>query len=110
MLRGLAVWGLPTVLALLFLAWPYQQWEFGQRHSVLHGWAKWVSKYADWQFCLLVPLLVGWLVWLRREELRRLPWQGTWLGVLPLGAGLFFYWLGYILSQRRHCESRNKQS
>ncbi len=95
MLRGLAVWGLPTVMVLLFLAWPYQHWEFGQRYSVLHGWAKWVSKYADWQFCLLVPLLVGWLVWLRREELRRLPWQGTWLGLLPLGAGLFFYWLGY---------------
>ena len=71
--RWLALWGLPAVFGLLFVAWPYQHWEFGQRFSVLHGWAKWVSKYADWQFCLLVPLLVGWLVWLRREELRKLP-------------------------------------
>lgn len=93
--RWLALGGLPAVFAVLFLAWPYQHWEFGQRFSVLHGWAKWVSKYADWQFCLLVPLLVGWLVWLRREELRKLPWQGDWRGLLPLGAGLFFYWLGY---------------
>jgi exosortase len=95
LLRWLALIALPVVLGLLFLAWPYQHWEFGQRFSVLHGWAKWVSKYADWQFCLLVPLLVGWLVWLRREELRKLPWLGDWLGVLPLAAGLFCYWLGY---------------
>lgn len=94
-LRRLAFGGLPVVFALLFVFWPYQQWEFGRRFSLLQGWAKWVSKYADWNFCLLVPALVGWLVWLRRDELRRLPWKGDWLGVLPLCAGLFFFWLGY---------------
>ena len=94
-LRKVALWGLPVVLVLLFLVWPYQQWDFGRRESILTGWARWVSKNGDWQFCLLVPFLVGWLVWLRRDELRKLPWQGDWLGLLPLGAGLFFFWLGY---------------
>lgn len=94
-LRQVVFWGLPVVLLLLFLAWPYQQWDLGRRQSILTGWARWVSTKGDWQFCLLVPFLVGWLVWLRRDDLRKLPWEGTWLGLLPLGAGLFFYWLGY---------------
>ncbi|MFN0079816.1 MAG: exosortase/archaeosortase family protein [Prosthecobacter sp.] len=94
-LRKLALWGLPVVLVLLFLVWPYQQWDFGRRESIIVGWARWVSKNADWQFCLLVPLLVGWLVWLRRDELRRLPWHGDWIGVLPLTFGLLFFWIGF---------------
>lgn len=94
-LHRIALWGLPVVLLLLFLAWPYQQWDFGKRESILIGWARWVITKADWQFCLLVPALVGWLVWLRREELQKLPWNGTWLGLLPLVAGLFFFWIGY---------------
>jgi exosortase len=94
-LRLLALWGLPVVLVLLFLVWPYQQWDYAKRESILVGWARWVSKQVDWQFCLLVPVLVGWLVWLRRDEVRRMPWTGTWLGLLPLGLGLFSYWIGY---------------
>ena len=94
-LRRVALWGLPAALLLLFLAWPYQQWDFGKRESILIGWARWVSVRADWQFCLLVPGLVGWLVWLRRHELQKLPWNGTWLGLLPLALGLFFFWIGY---------------
>ncbi|MFO1486209.1 MAG: exosortase/archaeosortase family protein [Verrucomicrobiaceae bacterium] len=94
-LRHAALWGLPAVLVLLFLVWPYQQWDFGKRQSIMTGWARWVSTKADWQFCLLVPALVGWLVWQRRAELRKLPWNGEWTGLLPLVAGLFFFWLGY---------------
>jgi len=94
-LRWIGLGALVVIIGVLFAVWPYQHWEFGQRFSVLHGWVKWVSKYADWQFCLVVPPLVGWLVWLRRDELRRLPWQGDWLGVPVLLAGFFFYWLGY---------------
>jgi len=95
LLRRVVVWGLPALLVLLFLLWPYQQWDYDKRESILIGWARWVSKRADWQFCLLVPFLVSWLVWLRRDELRRLPWQGTWLGLPLLVAGLFSYWIGY---------------
>ncbi|MDB6005583.1 MAG: hypothetical protein JWR15_2570 [Prosthecobacter sp.] len=94
-LRRMALWGLPAALLLLFLIWPYQQWDYGKRESILVGWARWVIAKADWQFCLLVPALVGWLVWLRRDELLKLPWKGTWLGLLPLSLGLFFFWIGY---------------
>lgn len=95
LLRLAAVWALPLVFLLLFLVWPYQQWDYARKESILKGWARWVSAKTDWQFCLLVPPLVGWLVWLRRDDLRRMPWQGDWVGVLPLGAGMFFYWIGY---------------
>ena len=95
MLRRVVLWGMPAVLVLLFLVWPYQQWDYARRESVLIGWGRWVSKQTDWQFCLLVPWLVGWLVWLRRDDLRRLPWQGSWQGLPVLGLGMFFYWVGY---------------
>lgn len=95
MMRHVAFWSLAVVLLALFLAWPYQQWDFGKRESILTGWARWVNAKSDWQFCLVVPVLVGWLVWLRRDLLRSLPLQGDWRGLLPLTAGLFFFWLGY---------------
>jgi exosortase len=88
-----AVLGLSLIV--LFLAWPYQEWEFGYRMSVLGGWYKWVTKYPDWMFCLFVPAITGGVVWLRQGELRGIPWQGDWLGVLPLVLGLFLYWLGF---------------
>ncbi|MFM2166659.1 MAG: hypothetical protein RIS79_1030 [Verrucomicrobiota bacterium] len=80
---------------LLFVLWPYQEWEFGYRMSVLGGWYKWVTKYSDWMFCLFVPPIAGGLVWMRRASLRGLPWKGTWLGLLPLVLGLFIYWVGF---------------
>lgn len=80
---------------LLFATWPYQEWEFGYRMSVLTGWYKWVTKYADWMFCLVVPVITGGLVWMRRGSLRALPWQGSWAGLAPLAAGLFLYWVGF---------------
>jgi exosortase len=86
---------LGLTLVVLFLLWPYQEWEFGYRMSVLGGWFKWVTKYADWMFCLFVPAITGGLIWLRRGNLRGLPWQGDWLGAIPLVLGLFFYWLGF---------------
>lgn len=88
-------WGMLAVVGLLFLLWPYQHWDFTRKQSVLAGWARWVSTKGDWQFCLLVPVLTGWLVWLRRDELKRQPWQGHWAGSLVLAAGLFCYWIGY---------------
>ncbi len=87
--------GIPAVLVVLFLLWPYQHWFFNRRESILAGWFRWVSTQKDWQFCLVVPVIVGWLVWLKRESLRRLPLRGEWLGLAPLIGGLFFFWLGY---------------
>lgn len=94
-LRRAVLYGIPAVLVILFLVWPYQHWFFNRRESILAGWFRWVSSQKDWQFCLLVPGIVGWLVWSKRESLRPLPLVGDWVGVAPLAGGLFFYWLGY---------------
>lgn len=94
-LRRAVLYGIPAVLVILFLVWPYQHWFFNRRESILAGWFRWVSSQKDWQFCLLVPGIVGWLIWLKRESLRPLPLVGDWMGVTPLVGGLFFYWLGY---------------
>lgn len=99
-LSGTTAWrvaagALGVIFVVMFLAWPYQEWEFGYRMSVLGGWFKWVTKYADWMFCLFVPVITGGLVWLRRAELRGIPWLGDWMGAVPLVLGLFFYWLGF---------------
>ena len=84
-----------AVIAILFWLWPYQQWDFMERKSMLTGWFIWVNKQTDWQFCLVVPVISGVLIWLRRAELRSIPWRGNWLGAPILAAGMFFYWLGY---------------
>lgn len=94
-LARMVMWGALAAVVLLFLIWPYQHWDFTRKQSVLAGWARWVSTKGDWQFCLLVPALTGWLVWLRRDALKRQPWQGDWAGAIVLAAGLFCYWVGY---------------
>jgi len=94
-IRRLAFWGIPAVFVLLFLVWPYQQWDLGRRQSILAGWFRWVTTKTDWQFCVVVPGIVAWLVWLKRHALRKLPWEGSWWGIAPLMGGLFFYWIGY---------------
>jgi exosortase D (VPLPA-CTERM-specific) len=43
---------------------------------------------------VIIPLLSAFLIWRRREELRRLPFEGSWLGVILIAAGLVLRWIG----------------
>jgi exosortase len=93
--RWLALGTLLLTMALLYAVWPYQHWIFEQRTSVLSGWLRLVWADSEWQFCLLVPGLVGYLLYRQRAALRTLPLAGTWWGLVPVGLGLVFFWMGY---------------
>jgi exosortase len=87
-----------VVMVLLFAVFPYQRWQFVERGSVVEGWWKvltLVPENGEWQYCLVVPLIAGWLVWRQMDFLRKLPVQGSWLGVPLLALGIFSYWAGY---------------
>ncbi len=82
-------------LVLLYLVMPYQHWYHADRSGVLGGWARVVWNDDEWWFCLLVPALVGWLIYRKRETLRALPLNGSWLGLPLLTISLLLYWAGY---------------
>ncbi|RBP47650.1 exosortase [Roseimicrobium gellanilyticum] len=87
-----------VVMVLLFAVFPYQHWTYATRGSVMEGWWKvltLVPENGEWQYCLLVPFVTGWLVWRQADLLRKLPVQGSWLGVPVLAIGIFTYWAGY---------------
>lgn len=92
----LLAWGAAgMLLALLVAVLPYQHWDFERRSSLLGGIVAKARQDSEWVFCLFVPFLVGWLVWRMREDLRRLPMQGGWLGLAALVAAMGLYWFGY---------------
>lgn len=93
--RWYALGGGVLALAILYLAWPYQHWNFETRHSVLGGWFRSVISQEEWQFCLLVPFLAGFLIHLNRAKLRDLPLEGDWRGLALMIPGLGFFWMGY---------------
>lgn len=92
----LLAWGAAgALLALLVAVLPYQHWDFESRSSLLGGIVAKARQDSEWVFCLFVPFLVGWLVWRMREDLRRLPMQGRWLGLAALAPAMALYWFGY---------------
>lgn len=93
--RWYALGGGVLALAILYLAWPFQHWNFETRSSVLGGWFRSAISQEEWQFCLLVPFLTGFLIYLQRAKLRTLPLEGDWRGLALILPGLGFYWMGY---------------
>jgi exosortase len=55
----------------------------------------------DWEreaysYCWLIPPVVLFLIWLNRDELTSLPSEPSWMGLLPVGVGIVFFWLGEL--------------
>lgn len=84
-----------VLLVVVLGVFPYQHWDFVVRSSVLGGIVKKAQQDSEWWFCLVTPFLVGWLVWRMREQLVKLPMNGSWLGTPALVLGMLFYWFGY---------------
>jgi len=57
-------------------------------------WIWW--KDEDYNFCYFVPFTVLYLLWERRDRLRSIPSVPSWSGIVPLLAGIAFYWLGEL--------------
>ena len=55
----------------------------------------------DWEkeaysYCWLIPSIVLFLLWLKRNELSTIPSEPSWTGLLPVGLGIVFFWLGEL--------------
>ena len=50
----------------------------------------------DYSYACLIPFVVLYLLWEKRKELSGLPSMPSWGGLIPLGFGLIFFWLGEL--------------
>ncbi|MFC1880778.1 VPLPA-CTERM-specific exosortase XrtD [Thermodesulfobacteriota bacterium] len=76
-----------TIYGLLF---------FGIYYS---AFTKLITK--DWEreaysYCWLIPPVVFYLIWLKRDELASTSSEPSWAGLLPIGFGIVFFWLGEL--------------
>lgn len=66
--------------------------------SVYYSTLTWLigSDWAreDYSYCYLIPFVVLYLVWDKKDRLADLPSIPSWKGLIPLGLGLVFFWLG----------------
>jgi len=58
---------------------------------ITHDWEREAYSY-----CWLIPPVVFFLIWLKRDELASLPSEPSWAGLLPVGVGIVFFWLGEL--------------
>ncbi len=56
-----------------------------QREDYSHGW--------------LIPVVILYLLWEKRHSLQATPSKPSWMGLLALLPGLFFYWLGELAGE-----------
>lgn len=71
-------------IILLLLFWVF--WDFFQRQILFAYRAQ-----ADWGHTLIIPFIAGYLVYLNRERLLARPFRTTWIGLLPIVAGILWY-------------------
>jgi exosortase D (VPLPA-CTERM-specific) len=50
----------------------------------------------EYNYCYLIPLVVLYLIWDKRERLAAVPSYPSWKGMIPLGFGIAFFWLGEL--------------
>ena len=76
-----------TIYGLLLLGIYYSAFTW----LITHDWEKEAYSY-----CWLIPPLVFFLIWLKRDELASTPSEPSWAGLLPIGIGIVFFWLGEL--------------
>jgi len=57
---------------------------------------KWWSNREEYSHGFLIPVITVYLIWQRSDQLRKTPFEGSWLGVLTVAFGLFLYFLGEL--------------
>jgi exosortase D (VPLPA-CTERM-specific) len=50
----------------------------------------------DYTYCYLMPFIILYILWEKRDKLAALPSSPAWTGLVVLGFGITFYWLGEL--------------
>ena len=59
--------------------------------QMVFGWNK-----EDYSYCYLIPFVVLYLIWEKRRVLNNSPSSPSWVGFIPFGLGVVFFWLGEL--------------
>ena len=105
--KFIQIWAAPlltigALLVPLFLLIPYaaSYGSFKRSLGMLiyslcnFGGNKGEGRALDYSYCLLVPPIVLYLIYLKKDEIVRLPLEGSRWGLLVLLIGFFVYWFG----------------
>lgn len=79
-----------AIYALLLSALYYSAFTW----LVTEDWAR-----EDFSYGILIPVIVLYLIWEKRAEFLALPSQPSWIGIIPVGLGIIFYWLGELAGE-----------
>jgi exosortase len=58
---------------------------------VTHDWEREAYSY-----CWLILPVVFFLIWIKRDDMVSTPSEPSWAGLLPVGLGIVFFWLGEL--------------
>jgi exosortase len=58
---------------------------------IRHDWEREAYSY-----CWLIPPVVFFLIWINRDKLASTPSEPSWAGLVPVGIGIVFFWLGEL--------------
>ncbi len=86
-LRWLLIGGVVLTAMVGFVFWDF--FESQIRSAVRYQ--------ADWGHTMIIPLIAGYLIYHKRHELLAKPFRTTWVGLIPVVAGVGWYvvcWLG----------------
>ncbi|MEI6319430.1 MAG: archaeosortase/exosortase family protein, partial [Pseudomonadota bacterium] len=75
-------------IAAALLYWAFQT----GLHAMVRVW----GDLEEYSFGYMVPAITAFLIWQRKDQLERLPFDGTWLGPAAVVAGTFLLMLANL--------------
>ncbi|MBW2572281.1 MAG: VPLPA-CTERM-specific exosortase XrtD, partial [Deltaproteobacteria bacterium] len=76
-----------TLYGLLLLGIYYSSFTW----LITHDWEREAYSY-----CWLILPVVFFLIWIKRDDLVSSPSEPSWAGLVPVGVGIVFFWLGEL--------------
>lgn len=82
-LRAFALGAIPVTAIVVWMFWDFliRQVRWG------------IQEQADWGHTLVIPLIAGYFVYVKRDQILARPFRTTWVGVIPILLGVFWYLL-----------------
>ncbi|THB71511.1 MAG: VPLPA-CTERM-specific exosortase XrtD [Gammaproteobacteria bacterium] len=83
------LWAAWAVILIALLI-PFQE-------ALEYMYNRWMIK-EEYSHAPMIPLIAAFLIWQKKDQLEQLPFKGSFVGILLLLTGIFFYTLGELSS------------